>query len=108
MGFVDVSREICRADQLRYSADAHHSNVSHAGKLLGDFPLTLLSDLKGRGKKNIVLLGNSHARTEFYGIEYNFHYLYDHLTLLANHQCVLIRLKDKINYMTKVNFCCKH
>jgi hypothetical protein len=57
---------------------------------------------KGHGRKNILLIGNSHARSIFYGVERQFHGIYKDLTLLGNHQCMMVRLDEKRPYMEEV------
>ncbi|KAI6174826.1 hypothetical protein M3Y97_00964500 [Aphelenchoides bicaudatus] len=54
---------------------------------------TKVCHTQGSGTKNIVLVGNSHARAMYYGIEHAFHGLYKTLTLLALHQCTFIQLQ---------------
>ncbi|KAI6209818.1 hypothetical protein M3Y96_00261600 [Aphelenchoides besseyi] len=43
---------------------------------------------QGKGAKNIVLIGNSHAKAIYFGVEYHFRNIYANFTLLGAHQCM--------------------
>ncbi|KAI6177848.1 hypothetical protein M3Y97_00952000 [Aphelenchoides bicaudatus] len=44
------------------------------------------------GTKNIVIIGNSHASSQFYGMERIFRKTYANITVIANHQCISCEL----------------
>jgi hypothetical protein len=44
--------------------------------------------LQGNGTKNIVLLGNSHARALHAGVAYHFRHIYKSLTMFQREYCM--------------------
>ncbi|KAI6174976.1 hypothetical protein M3Y97_00980700 [Aphelenchoides bicaudatus] len=60
--------------------------------------------VKGDGNKNIVLFGNSHAQTAFFGIEREFRGVYRHLTLFSAGACILIKWRGTVMTPTKATY----
>ncbi|KAI6174810.1 TPT domain-containing protein [Aphelenchoides bicaudatus] len=56
------------------------------------------------GTKNIVIIGNSHASSQFYGMERIFRKTYANITVIANHQCMFFELNKFRNVLTKDKF----
>jgi hypothetical protein len=52
----------------------------------------------------MLIIGNSHALTQFYGLEKVFKEIYSNLTLIGSHQCMLVELESYRDVMEKVSF----
>ncbi|KAI6174771.1 Acyl-transf-3 domain-containing protein [Aphelenchoides bicaudatus] len=71
---------------------------------LDPMKVTTTCYMKGNGTKNILVLGNSHTSSHFYGIERIFRDTYSNITAIADHQCVFFELDQQRSIMTEEKY----
>ncbi|KAI6209823.1 hypothetical protein M3Y96_00262100 [Aphelenchoides besseyi] len=86
----------CR-DQRRTSIPTYYDlkNRIGFGSMLNKKGITASCVDQGKGTKNIVVVGNSHAQAYYYGIEHFFNGVYKTMTLLSAGGCFFVRLEER-------------